>query len=89
MWMVKRSVSFEQDVTTWIFIFIFQRLERREWKVFKKEIRKVFKKKKSLRKCSRNFLTFCDQDSDNSITVEEWLACVILPGRHYLSKAYS
>ena len=38
---------------------------------FKKEIRK----KRSLRKCSRNFLRYCDEDDNGKISMEEWVDC--------------
>lgn len=50
-------------------------LERKEWKDFKKKMRKTVGKKKSLRKCARNFLRYCDADKNKRISVDEWIDC--------------
>ena len=36
--------------------------------------------KKDLRKCSRNFLRYCDENDDASITLEEWIDCTGING---------
>lgn len=51
---------------------LLQQLERREWKVFKKEIRR----RKGMRKCGRNFLRYCDVDDNRKITLDEWIDCM-------------
>ncbi|PRD33836.1 UNVERIFIED_CONTAM: hypothetical protein NCL1_16466 [Trichonephila clavipes] len=53
-------------------------LDKREWKIFKKEWRtfhKDSKQKKRLRKCWRNLPRFCDENDNQKITIDEWLAC--------------
>ncbi|XP_064600640.1 SPARC-related modular calcium-binding protein 1-like isoform X3 [Liolophura sinensis] len=50
-------------------------LERKEWKDFKKNMRKTVGKKKSMRKCARNFLRYCDADKNKRISVDEWIDC--------------
>ncbi|XP_035214941.1 SPARC-related modular calcium-binding protein 1-like isoform X3 [Stegodyphus dumicola] len=53
-------------------------LDKREWKIFKKEWRsfqKDSKQKKRLRKCWRNLPRFCDENDNQKITMDEWLAC--------------
>lgn len=46
-------------------------LERKELKHFRKNI----PKKKDTRKCSRNFIRYCDENVDRKVTLEEWLEC--------------
>ncbi|XP_064623891.1 SPARC-related modular calcium-binding protein 1-like isoform X3 [Lineus longissimus] len=55
-----------------------QALERREIRTLKMEIRKndQVKKKKSLRKCARSFVEFCDADKNKKITMDEWTDCM-------------
>ena len=36
-----------------------------------------------LRKCARNFLRYCDVNANGKITIEEWVACLKLPGKLY------
>ena len=36
--------------------------------------------KKDLRKCSRNFLRYCDESGDGSISVSEWIECTGING---------
>ncbi|KAG8189447.1 hypothetical protein JTE90_012519 [Oedothorax gibbosus] len=61
-------------------------LDKREWKVFKKEWRSFQqrssggggageKRKQRLRKCWRNLPRYCDENDNHKITVDEWLAC--------------
>ncbi|XP_054722733.1 SPARC-related modular calcium-binding protein 1-like [Uloborus diversus] len=55
-------------------------LDKREWKVFKKEWRSFQQrdgrqKKQRLRKCWRNLPRFCDENDNQKITMDEWLAC--------------
>ncbi|VDN37640.1 unnamed protein product [Gongylonema pulchrum] len=49
------------------------RLERKEWKPYRNELRLLNK----VRKCGRNFLRFCDRDGNKQITLDEWLSCTI------------
>ncbi|KHN80899.1 Sparc-related modular calcium-binding protein 1 [Toxocara canis] len=49
------------------------RLERREWKSYREELKQLNK----LRKCGRNFMRFCDRDGDRRITLDEWLNCTL------------
>ncbi|XP_062576488.1 SPARC-related modular calcium-binding protein 1-like isoform X7 [Saccostrea cucullata] len=49
-------------------------LDRREVKKF----RKLIPKQKETRKCSRNFLRYCDENTNKKITLEEWLSCTNL-----------
>lgn len=57
--------------------FAFQKLERRELKRFKKSLPKL----KYTRKCARNFLRFCDENSDNKISIDEWIDCMGVHGK--------
>lgn len=41
-----------------------------------KQMKGKLPKKKNYRKCSRNFLRYCDINSDHKVTMEEWLGCV-------------
>ena len=52
-------------------------LDRAELDSFKADIRK----QGELRKCSRNFVRYCDRDSDRKISPSEWLDC--LEPQHY------
>ncbi|XP_021355081.1 SPARC-related modular calcium-binding protein 2-like isoform X3 [Mizuhopecten yessoensis] len=47
-------------------------LERKELKQFRQEI----PKRKDTRKCSRNFIRYCDADSNRKITLDEWIDCM-------------
>ncbi|KAK6108882.1 Secreted protein acidic and rich in cysteine Ca binding region family protein [Brugia pahangi] len=49
------------------------RLERKEWKSYRNELRLLNK----VRKCGRNFLRFCDRDGNKQIRLDEWLNCTI------------
>ncbi|VDN06333.1 unnamed protein product, partial [Thelazia callipaeda] len=49
------------------------RLEKKEWKPYRNELRSLNK----VRKCGRNFLRFCDFDNNKYITLDEWLNCTI------------
>ncbi|VDK74430.1 unnamed protein product [Onchocerca ochengi] len=49
------------------------RLERKEWKSYRNELRLLNK----VRKCGRNFLRFCDRDGNKQIWLDEWLNCTI------------
>ena len=55
-----------------------QLLDKNELEHFKKDIRM----KKDLRKCSRNFLRFCDENSDTIISLEEWVDCTGINGEY-------
>lgn len=46
-------------------------LDRNEQKMMKAKL----PKKKNYRKCSRNFLRYCDVNSDHKVTLNEWLKC--------------
>ncbi|XP_014666205.1 PREDICTED: SPARC-related modular calcium-binding protein 1-like [Priapulus caudatus] len=46
-------------------------LERKEWKIFKNEIRE----NRNLGKCGRNFLRYCDGSKDRRISYEELKGC--------------
>ncbi|XP_064484852.1 SPARC-related modular calcium-binding protein 2-like isoform X2 [Ornithodoros turicata] len=59
-------------------------LERKEWKLFRRGWKDFLSQgegktngppRNKLRKCWRNFLRYCDQDSDNRVTLEEWNKC--------------
>ncbi|XP_056021674.1 SPARC-related modular calcium-binding protein 1-like isoform X6 [Ostrea edulis] len=49
-------------------------LDRREVKKF----RKLIPKQKDTRKCSRNFLRYCDENTNKKISLDEWLSCTKL-----------
>jgi len=49
------------------------KLERREWKAFRAEMKQWLK----VRRCGRNFLRFCDANGDRRITMDEWQRCTI------------
>ena len=49
----------------------FQRLEKREWRVYRREIKSWH----GVKKCGRNFMRFCDKNRDRRITLDEWLEC--------------
>lgn len=49
-----------------------QVIDKSEWKDFKNEV----KKRKTMRKCGRNFLKYCDDNNDKRVTEEEWIACL-------------
>ncbi|XP_074662293.1 SPARC-related modular calcium-binding protein 1-like isoform X2 [Tubulanus polymorphus] len=53
-------------------------IDRRERRNLKLEIRsnKDVKGKKSLRKCARNFVKFCDANNNKKITIDEWVDCM-------------
>ncbi|CAH1791141.1 unnamed protein product [Owenia fusiformis] len=69
--------SLEERAVRWKFNMLDKNkngnLERKELKVLKKDLKK--KKPKSLRKCGRNFIRYCDADKNKKITVEEWIEC--------------
>lgn len=55
-------------------------LDKREWKIFKTEWRTLQKDgrvKRRLRKCWRNLPRFCDENGNQKITLDEWLACTV------------
>ena len=58
-----------------------QIIERGEVKDFKKQLARQVQHKKSLRKCGRNFVRFCDENTDKRITTEEWINCMGLSGK--------
>lgn len=81
-----RSVSVEipthEKAARWKFSYIDSNsnevLDKREWKVFKKEwqsFHKDSRQKKRLRKCWRNLPRFCDENNNQKITMDEWLMC--------------
>lgn len=45
-------------------------LDKNEWRELRKEL-----KKKSVRKCGRNFIKLCDANNDKKITFDEWSEC--------------
>uniref|UniRef100_A0A914VKN9 EF-hand domain-containing protein n=1 Tax=Plectus sambesii TaxID=2011161 RepID=A0A914VKN9_9BILA len=49
------------------------RLERKEWKAYRQEMKQWNK----VRRCGRNFMRFCDVDGNKKITLPEWLQCTI------------
>lgn len=56
----------------------FQQLDVNEWKTFRKELTKS----KSIRKCGKSFIKFCDSNNDKRITFQEWTDCfAILKGK--------
>ncbi|MCP9264454.1 hypothetical protein DINM_022544 [Dirofilaria immitis] len=57
------------------------RLERKEWKPYRNELRLLNK----VRKCGRNFLRFCDRDGNKQIRLDEWLNCTIYVDMSVLS----
>ncbi|XP_064113685.1 SPARC-related modular calcium-binding protein 2-like isoform X3 [Macrobrachium nipponense] len=50
-------------------------LERRE----KKELKKFLKRNPKLKICGKKLAKYCDVDSDQRVSLDEWVACVILP----------
>ncbi|XP_066947053.1 SPARC-related modular calcium-binding protein 2-like isoform X5 [Macrobrachium rosenbergii] len=50
-------------------------LERRE----RKELKKFLKRNPKLRVCGKKLAKYCDVDSDQRVSLDEWVACVILP----------
>ena len=54
-------------------IFNFQIIERREWKPFRQMIRQW----DQVKKCGRNFIRFCDADSNRKISIDEWMDCTL------------
>jgi len=52
-------------------------LDKREWKIFKTEWRQSKVKRRRLRKCWRNLPRFCDENGNQKITMDEWLACTV------------
>lgn len=54
-------------------------LDKREWKIFKTEWRSLqdSRLKRRLRKCWRNLPRFCDENANQKITMDEWLACTV------------
>ncbi|GAB6031084.1 hypothetical protein CHUAL_007895 [Chamberlinius hualienensis] len=61
-------------VTKWKFdkldININKVLDKNEWRELRKEL-----KKKSVRKCGRNFIKLCDANNDKKIAYDEWIEC--------------
>ncbi|VDK58804.1 unnamed protein product [Anisakis simplex] len=49
------------------------RLERREWKPYREELKRWNK----LHKCGRNFIRFCDSNGDKRLTMDEWINCTL------------
>uniref|UniRef100_A0A914E421 Thyroglobulin type-1 domain-containing protein n=1 Tax=Acrobeloides nanus TaxID=290746 RepID=A0A914E421_9BILA len=48
-------------------------IERREWKPFRQMIRQW----DQVKKCGRNFIRFCDADSNRKISIDEWMDCTL------------
>ncbi len=53
--------------------YLFKKLERKEWKNYRNEMKQWNK----VRRCGRNFMRFCDADRDRKITLNEWIRCTI------------
>ncbi|CAK9302121.1 unnamed protein product [Gordionus sp. m RMFG-2023] len=72
---LKDDQSLEEKSVRWKYFKIDQNkngvLDKAEWPLFRKTIGKI----KIYRKCVRNFLRFCDINSDKRITISEWLDC--------------
>ncbi|XP_069117946.1 SPARC-related modular calcium-binding protein 1-like isoform X2 [Argopecten irradians] len=70
------ELSVQEKAARWKFKFLDintnNMLERKELKQFRQEI----PKRKDTRKCSRNFIRYCDADSNRKITNEEWIDCM-------------
>ena len=64
-------------------IFLFQLIDKREKRLLKKDLRNIKpkRKKKALRRCSREFVTFCDSNNNKQITLAEWLECTGVTGK--------
>lgn len=55
----------------WLDVNFNKVLDKNEWR----ELRKELRKKKSVRKCGRNFIKLCDANDDKKITYDEWIEC--------------
>ncbi|XP_060072241.1 SPARC-related modular calcium-binding protein 1-like isoform X2 [Ylistrum balloti] len=70
------ELSVQEKAAKWKFKFLDvnanNMLERKELKQFRQEI----PKRKDTRKCSRNFIRYCDADNNRKITHDEWIDCM-------------
>lgn len=59
---------------------ILQKLDKKEIRAFREEIKRNIRRNKrvialELRKCARNFLRYCDANSDRILTLDEMIVC--------------
>lgn len=66
----------EEKAATWNFVVLDKNknkvLERKEWKVF----RALVSASKQLRRCGKKLPRYCDVNSDQKISLSEWLECL-------------
>lgn len=68
---------------------ILQKLDKKEIRAFREEIKRNIRRNKrvialELRKCARNFLRYCDANSDRILTLDEMIVCTNISEFQYI-----